>query len=61
MLFRAMGKLNFAQLRDGTHDIQVVFVKDRCRLHTGHALVDTVQVQDQAYSPSKFVEKWCDI
>lgn len=39
VMFRSHGKLSFATIRDGSGDIQIAFVKDLCRLHTGHEVV----------------------
>ncbi len=60
MLFRTMGKLSFAQLRDGSADIQIAFVNTLCSLHTWSELVQTISIAWNELSAYKFVEKMLD-
>lgn len=61
MLFRSMGKLSFAQLRDVSGDIQVAFVNNLCDLVIKSIAQKTVTIADQELSAYKFVEKYLDV
>ena len=61
MLFRTMGKLSFATLRDATGDIQIAFVKWLCKLNTWREVVESISIDSQDVSAYKFVEKYLDV
>jgi len=61
MAFRTMGKLSFATLRDATGDIQIAFVKNHCKLHTGKKIIHTIEIAGQETNTYKFAEKYLDI
>jgi lysyl-tRNA synthetase, class II len=60
MLFRTMGKLSFAQLRDGNDDIQIAFVNTLCSLNTWKEKVNSISIGWSELSAYKFVEKMLD-
>jgi lysyl-tRNA synthetase class II len=61
ILFRTMGKLSFAQLRDGSDDIQIAFVKDLCSFNTGKEIQESCQIAGSELSAYKIVEKYIDV
>jgi len=56
-----MGKLSFAQLRDGSGDMQIAFVNNLCSFNTGKEIQDAVQIAGSELSAYKIVEKFLDV
>ncbi|MBU0626752.1 hypothetical protein KKG31_06285 [Patescibacteria group bacterium] len=58
---RTHGKLAFAKIRDDGSDIQLCFIRDKCKLYTGKKVVQTLKVDDQEITAYKFADKFIDV
>lgn len=64
MSFRTHGKLAFGKIRDDAGDLQLCFVRGKCKLHTGKEIVESLQLEtdeEGTMDAYKFVDKFIDV
>jgi lysyl-tRNA synthetase class II len=66
MSYRTHGKLAFAKIRDDGGDIQLCFVRGKCKLHTGKKIVELLTIdltagEEGIMDAYKFVDKFIDV
>jgi len=58
---KSHGKLTFAKLRDHSGDIQVCFMRDLVKFHTGREIVESITIAGEEKSAYKIAEKFCQV
>ncbi len=59
--FQSHGKLSFGKIQDHSWDIQVCFVKNKLKFYTWNEFAEEVEIQWQAKTSYKIIEKFVDI
>jgi len=58
---KSHGKLTFAKVRDHSWDIQVCFMRDLVKFHTGREIVASISIAGEEKSAYKIAEKFCQV
>ncbi len=58
---KSHGKLTFAKLRDHSGDIQICFMRDLVKFHTGREIVESIKVAGETKTAYKIAEKFCQV
>lgn len=61
MSSKSHGKLSFAKLRDHSGTIQICFMRDLVKFHTGREVVQEIELAGDMKSAYKVAEKFCQV